>query len=72
MEQEINVSTRRRPERGDSAHGAARRTLRAARGWIEWDDLRDRPDWGRGTVTLDGRFTLDELRALILLAGHGC
>ncbi|WP_025097876.1 MULTISPECIES: hypothetical protein [unclassified Burkholderia] len=46
--------------------------LKTASGWIDWDDIRDRPRWRRGAITLDGRFTVDELRALILCAGHAC
>lgn len=37
-------------------------------GWIGWDDGADKPDWQCGTVTLDGRFTADELRALLHFA----
>ncbi|MBI0329152.1 hypothetical protein [Burkholderia plantarii] len=55
----------------EAAQRAARRLLRGASGWIDWDDVYDRPDWCRGAITLDGRFTIDELRALILFAGHG-
>lgn len=46
----------------------AHRILRSRDGWVAWDALRDCPDWQMGTIALDGRFSMDELRALILFA----
>ena len=42
--------------------------LRGAPGWIDWDAARNRPNWVGGRVTLDGRFSVDELLALLTLA----
>ncbi|MBN3728739.1 hypothetical protein [Burkholderia sp. Ac-20379] len=71
MKPDINQAPTRQPCRAEPEHGTARRTLKAASGWIEWNEAHDRPDWRRGAVTLDGRFSVEELRALILFAGHG-
>lgn len=51
-----------------TTESTALRILRSRGGWIEWDALRDCPDWQRGKIALDGRFSMDELRALILFA----
>ncbi|WP_434115674.1 hypothetical protein [Paraburkholderia caffeinilytica] len=48
----------------------ARAILRGAGGWIDWDNVGDRPDWQCGGIVLDGRFTLDELRAILVFARH--
>lgn len=37
-------------------------------GRIAWDRQHDRPDWLNGQILLGGRFTLDELRALVALS----
>ncbi len=43
----------------------ARAVLSQAEGYIDWDDIRDCPQWYRSKVILEGRFTSDELRAII-------
>ncbi|WP_186202919.1 hypothetical protein [Burkholderia gladioli] len=43
----------------------ARAILSQAEGYIDWDDIRDCPQWYRSKVILEGRFTSDELRAII-------
>ncbi|MGS1002044.1 hypothetical protein [Burkholderia glumae] len=39
--------------------------LRGAPGWIDWDAAHNRPNWVGGRITLDGRFSVDELLALL-------
>lgn len=46
----------------------ALRILRGRGGWVAWDASRDCPDWQMGTIALDGRFSVDELRALMRFA----
>jgi hypothetical protein len=43
----------------------ARQFLSRARGWIDWDHHRNLPNWQGGSIILDGRFTVEELKALI-------
>lgn len=46
----------------------ARSTLHQAPGWIDWNPAHDMPNWIGGRVTLDGRFSVDELLAILMLA----
>lgn len=43
----------------------ARTILRQADGHIDWNNARDCPAWYLSKIYLDGRFTADELRAII-------
>lgn len=43
----------------------ARTILRQADGHIEWSNSRDCPAWYLSKIYLEGRFTSDELRAII-------
>lgn len=43
----------------------ARATLAQADGWISWDNAHNLPDWKSGKIVLDGRFSADELRAIL-------
>lgn len=43
----------------------ARTIAKQAEGWIEWNDARDCPQWIGSKIHLDGRFTADELRAIL-------
>lgn len=47
---------------------SARAILSMAPGWIEWSVRGDCPDWQNGRIALDGRFTVDELRAVLAFA----
>ncbi|GAB7535904.1 hypothetical protein AB4851_08965 [Burkholderia sp. 22PA0099] len=49
---------------------SARRTWNQAPGWVDWNPSRDVPNWTGGRVTLDGRFSADELLAILALARH--
>lgn len=44
----------------------ARTIAQSADGWIDWNNARNVPDWQGGRIILDGRFTADELRAILL------
>ncbi len=44
---------------------AARRILNQAEGWIDWNDVAGCPNWVSGKIVLDGRFSAEELRAII-------
>lgn len=44
----------------------ARTVAKNADGHIGWNDARDVPDWQGGKIVLDGRFSADELRAILL------
>lgn len=44
----------------------ARIILNQRAGWIDWSTARDVPNWLGGRINLDGRFTADELRAILL------
>ncbi len=68
MEAKLKLDPARKPVCAEPVELAARRTLKGAAGWIDWDDVRDCPGWCRGAITLDGRFTVDELRALLQFA----
>ncbi|WP_231752964.1 hypothetical protein [Burkholderia sp. TSV86] len=46
----------------------ARTILRGSGGWIVWNGFRDCPDWSNGQIQLDGRFSMDELRAILAFA----
>jgi hypothetical protein len=50
----------------------ARKILRQADGWIDWNDVQNAPDWRQGKIVLDGRFSADELCALIELKRNTC
>jgi hypothetical protein len=39
---------------------------RQADGHIAWNDARNVPDWQNGKIALDGRFSADELRAILV------
>jgi hypothetical protein len=41
-----------------------------AAGWIDWNDARKVPNWQSGHIILDGRFTADELRAILFFEGN--
>jgi hypothetical protein len=43
----------------------AKQILNQAGGWIDWNDIASRPNWVGGKIVLDGRFSADELRAII-------
>ncbi|WP_186099763.1 hypothetical protein [Burkholderia gladioli] len=43
----------------------ARAVLSQAEGYIDWDDVRDYPLWYHSKIMLEGRFSADELRAII-------
>ncbi|KVR92121.1 hypothetical protein WK27_05755 [Burkholderia vietnamiensis] len=43
----------------------ARTILKQTDGHIDWNDARDCPAWYLSKIYLDGRFTADELRAII-------
>ncbi|MCA8407952.1 hypothetical protein LGN09_23890 [Burkholderia cenocepacia] len=43
----------------------ARTILKQTDGHIDWNDARDCPAWHLSKIYLDGRFTADELRAII-------
>lgn len=43
----------------------ARTILRQTDGHIDWNDARDCPAWHLSKIYLEGRFTSDELRAII-------
>ncbi|WP_232478114.1 hypothetical protein [Caballeronia calidae] len=45
----------------------AQHILKRAEGWIDWSQARNVPNWQQGKIVLDGRFSADELRALIEL-----
>lgn len=34
-------------------------------GWISWDNEKDSPNWAGEYVTLDGRFTPEQLHAIL-------
>ncbi|WP_176704054.1 hypothetical protein [Burkholderia singularis] len=40
-------------------------------GRVAWDRQHDRPGWLNGQILLGGRFTLDELRAIVALSAGG-
>lgn len=40
-------------------------TAKHADGWINWDNFRNCPAWSGGKIILDGRFSADELRAIL-------
>lgn len=48
----------------------ARLPLHQAPGWVDWNPAHDMPNWTGGRVTLDGRFSVDELLAILALARH--
>jgi hypothetical protein len=48
----------------------ARQFLNQAKGWIDWNHHRNLPNWQGGSISLDGRFTVDELKALIVAQGR--
>lgn len=45
----------------------ARTILRQADGYIDWDHTHHRPNWYKEHIILEGRFTLNQLQALIAL-----
>ncbi len=45
----------------------ARAILSLSDGWFRWNSVWDCPDWVGERIELDGRFTVDDLRALIAL-----
>jgi hypothetical protein len=45
----------------------ARIILNQKMGWIDWNNARNIPNWQGGRINLDGRFTTDELRAILAL-----
>lgn len=49
----------------------ARRTARHADGWMDWDNIRNCPSWVGGEIILDGRFSAEELRAILQFEGKG-
>jgi hypothetical protein len=44
----------------------AKLMLKHAAGHVDWNNARNVPNWQGGRIILDGRFTTDELRAIIL------
>lgn len=49
----------------------ARAILRGGSAYIDYDKIRSRPHWllyDEPTITLDGQFTADELRAILHFA----
>jgi hypothetical protein len=42
-----------------------RAIARNSDGWIDWSDILNCPRWIDGKIQLDGRFTADELRAIL-------
>lgn len=47
----------------------ARTILRQSDGHIDWSSARDCPAWYLSKIYLEGRFTSDELRAIIEFEG---
>ncbi len=47
----------------------ARAILRQADGYIDWDSNRNCPAWYLSRIYIEGRFTSEELRAIIEFEG---
>jgi hypothetical protein len=43
----------------------ARIILNQKSGWVDWNNAKNVPNWQGGRIILDGRFTADELRAIL-------
>lgn len=48
-------------------NSVARYLVKHAEGWIDWNDISNKPNWQNGKIILDGKFSADELIALIEL-----
>ncbi|AJW96386.1 hypothetical protein [Burkholderia gladioli] len=57
------MSIQDQPSRQTALH-----ILRQAPGWVDWNAARNAPNWVGGRITLDGRFSVDELLALLALS----